>query len=176
VSAVSTMVLVGDGCLVTLLAMACISDLRTRRIPNGLVAILAAVGFVVAFVTKSLPVGLTQAGGGLATGLVIWLPFYAFRTLGAGDVKSFAAASTFLGPRAAIQAALYTALYGGLMAFAFMLARSGLAATFIRVSHATQQPTLLRNVSSPNQRRMPYALAIAAGVLSAILWPGLIVT
>lgn len=163
-------------CLATLLVVACISDLRTRRIPNLLVLITALAGTVFAVLTKSWSAGLIQAGAGLGTGLAVWLPFYVLGMLGAGDVKLFAAASTFLGPRSAIEASLYTALYGGVLALAYMLARSGVASTLIRVSQGVRQPELLRNDPTSQRRRMPYALAIAAGVLTVVLWPGYIVT
>jgi len=162
--------------LLALLVAACVSDLRTRRIPNLLVLVTAAAGMVVAVGTKSLIPGLIQAGGGLGTGLIIWLPFYALGMLGAGDVKLFAAASTFLGAQSAIEASLYTALYGGVLAFAYMLARSGVAGTLIRVSHGARQPELLRNTPTSQRRQMPYALAIAAGVLTVFWGTGRLVT
>jgi len=162
--------------LAILLAVACISDLRTRRIPNLLVVAMAVVGTVAAVAMKSWSAGLIQAGTGLGTGLVIWLPFYALGMLGAGDVKLFAAASTFLGPRSAMEASLYTALYGGVLALAYMLARSGLASTLIRVIQGVRQPELLRNDPNSQRRRMPYALAIAAGILTVVFWPGYLVT
>jgi len=162
--------------LVGLLILACVSDWRTRRIPNQLVAVLAVCGVILAIVTKSWAAGLTRAGAGGAVGLAIWLPFYALRTLGAGDVKLFAAASTYLGPHAAVEAALYTALYGGVIAFVFMIIQSGWTSTLLRVSHSIQQPALLRNEPTSRLRRLPYAFAIAAGVLTAAWWPGHILT
>ena len=162
--------------LMVLLTAACVSDLRTRRIPNLLVIAVAVAGTAVAVLTKPLVPGLMQAGGGLGTGLAIWLPFYALGMLGAGDVKLFAAASTFLGARSAIEASVYTALYGGVLAFLYMLTRSGVASTLIRVSHGVRQPELLRNDPTSHRRRMPYALAIAAGVLTVFWWAGHLVT
>ena len=162
--------------LMVLLTAACVSDLRTRRIPNLLVIVTAVAGTVVAVVVKPVIPGLIQAGGGLGTGLAIWLPFYALGMLGAGDVKLFAAASTFLGARSAIEASVYTALYGGVLAFLYMLTRSGVASTLIRVSHGVRQPELLRNDPTSRRRRMPYALASAAGVLTVFWWAGHLVT
>jgi prepilin peptidase CpaA len=162
--------------LVILLTAACITDLRTRRIPNLLVVATAVIGTIAAVVAKSWSAGFIQAGTGFGTGLLIWLPFYALGMMGAGDVKFFAAASTFLGPRSAIEASLYTALFGGVLAFGYMLARSGVASTLIRVSQGVRQPELLRNNPSSRHRRMPYALAIAAGVVTALFFPGYIVT
>jgi len=173
---VSPVVGVGWLVLAMLLTLACVSDWRTRRIPNLVVAALAVSGVILAIATKSWAAGLTHAGAGAIVGLAIWLPFYALRTLGAGDVKLFAAASTYLGPHAAVEAALYTALYGGVIAFVFMIIQSGWTSTLLRVSHSIQQPALLRNEPTSRLRRLPYAFAITAGVLTAAWWPGHILT
>jgi prepilin peptidase CpaA len=162
---------VGGIALVGLLATACASDLRTRLIPNRIIVITIGVGFVFAAVTKRDITGLTHAGAGLLTGFVVWFPFYLLRMLGAGDVKLFAASATFLGARGALEGALYTALFGGVLAMFYMLFSSGWALTAIRLGHAAQHPAMLRNTAGSG-RRMPYALAISAGVLLALWWPG----
>jgi prepilin peptidase CpaA len=158
--------------LCILLAAACVSDLRTRRIPNLLVLVTAISGVIFSAVTKSFAIGLTQAGAGLLTGLAIWIPFYALRMLGAGDVKLFAAAATFLGARSAVDAAVYTALYGGALALLYMVLHSGFTSTAFRLGNAMQQPSLLHNPVTSDRRRMPYAVAIAAGVVTVVLLPG----
>jgi len=160
--------------LATLLALACLSDLRARRIPNRLVLLTAAVGTTLAVAAGGWTGGLLRAGGGMITGLAVWFPFFAFGMMGAGDVKLFAAAASFLGARAAVEGALYTALYGGVLAAAFMVATSGWSASLFRIGHAAQTPMLLRQVPTTHGRRLPYALAIAAGVLTALWWPGYI--
>ena len=169
-------VVVGGIVLGGLLTVACVSDLRTRLIPNRLVVVTIAAGFVFGLVTNFAIGGLTHAGAGLLTGFAVWFPFYLLRMLGAGDVKLFAAAATFLGARGAVEGALYTALFGGVLALVYMVISSGWMATVIRLGHATQHPTMLRNAPSPHGRRMPYALAISVGVLAAFVWPGHIVS
>jgi Flp pilus assembly protein protease CpaA len=158
--------------LVGLLTIACVSDLRTRLIPNRIVVVTIAAGIVFAVVTKGDITGLTHAGAGLLTGFVVWFPFYLLRMLGAGDVKLFAASSTFLSARGAVEGALYTALFGGALALVYMILNSGWTWTFIRLGHGVQHPAMLRNVSPAAGRRMPYAVAISAGVLVAFWWPG----
>jgi prepilin peptidase CpaA len=158
--------------LVGLLVAACVSDLRTRLIPNRIVLATIALGFVSALVTKGDITGLTHAGAGLLTGFVVWCPFYLLRMLGAGDVKLFAASATFLGARGAVEGALYTALFGGALALVYMVLSSGWTWTFIRLGHGAQHPAMLRNAPPTTGRRMPYALAISAGVLLAFWWPG----
>jgi prepilin peptidase CpaA len=160
--------------LTALLAAGCLSDLRARRIPNKLVLVTAVIGVVFAVAGGNWVGGLVRAGEGLITGLAIWFPFFAFGMLGAGDVKLFAASATFLGARGAAEGALYTALYGGVLAAVFMIANSGWAATAFRIGHAAHQPMLLRQGPNKHGRRLPYALAIAAGVLTALWWPGYI--
>ena len=139
----------GGVVLCALLAAACVSDLRTRRIPNRLVLVTLVAGVVFSAVTKSFAAGLTQAGGGLLTGLAIWIPFYALRMLGAGDVKLFAAAATFLGARSAVDAAVYTALYGGALALLYMILNSGLKSTAIRLGSAVHQPVSYTHLTLP---------------------------
>ena len=171
-SAGSTMDVARSIALAALLAAACLSDLRARRIPNVLVLVIAAVGIVFAVAGSGWLGGLAGAGGGLITGLAIWFPFFAFGMLGAGDVKLFAASATFLGARAAVEGALYTALYGGVLAAVFMIATSGWSAAAFRIGSAAHQPMLLRQEPSTHGRRLPYAFAIGAGVLTALWWPG----
>ena len=166
------LVVVGSVLLVGLLAAACASDLRTRLIPNRIVLATIAAGVVFAVVANPGISGLSRAGAGLLTGFAVWFPFYLLRMLGAGDVKLFAASATFLGARGAVEGALYTALFGGALALVFMVFSSGFTWTFIRLGHGVQHPAMLRNAPSAHGRRMPYALAISAGVLAAFWWPG----
>ena len=167
-------VVAGSAVLVGLLATACVSDLRTRLIPNQLVLAIIAAGLLYAMVTKPGISGFSHAGAGFLTGLGVWFPFYLLRMLGAGDVKLFAASATFLGARGAVEGALYTALFGGALALVYMVLSSGWSWTFIRLGHGVQHPAMLRNAPEDDgaRRRMPYALAIAAGVLVAFWWPG----
>jgi prepilin peptidase CpaA len=165
---------VSGAALSALLVTACWTDLRTRRIPNKLVLFTAAVGVLLSIAAHGWLAGSMRAGGGILTGLAIWFPFFAFSMLGAGDVKLFAASAAFLGTKSAVEGALYTALYGGVLAAGYMIASSGWSAALLRMGSAAQEPMLLRQHTSTHRRRMPYALAIAAGVLTALWWPGYI--
>src|SRR5687768_4090166 len=96
-----------------LLAWACVSDLRTRRIPNNVVASLVLSGIGYALATMSPVVALEHALGGSAVGLTLWLPFWMARVLGAGDVKLAAAAGAWLGTGGVVEASLLGAVGGG---------------------------------------------------------------
>lgn len=158
-----------------LLAVACVADVRDRRIPNAVVAVLLVCGVAVAVARDPAWPGLATALGGIATGLAIWLPFWLFHVVGAGDVKLFAAASAWLGASHAVEAALLTALFGGAVALLFMLRGRGVAFTVVRLAHAVRSPHVLRDTPAvAGSVRLPYAIAIAAGVSVAAWYPGVL--
>ncbi len=156
-----------------LLGAGCVTDLRTRRIPNTLVVALAATGIVRSLVMHAWPEGALVALAGLGTGLAIWLPFWVLRMLGAGDVKFFAAGAAWLGAGSAVEGALLAAFAGGVVALGYMVLHRGVGFTVVRLVHAVRQPQGLRNeVGRDEARRVPYALAMAAGLLLAAWRPG----
>lgn len=159
--------------LVPLLVWACVSDVRSRRIPNAAVAAIALTGIAASLLRPNPAFAALAAIEGAALGLVVWLPFYLLRMLGAGDVKLFAAAAAWLGPREAIDAALLTALVGGALSLALMIKDGGALLTMLRVRTALQAPATLRE-SSLVRTRVPYALAIGCGVLGAAYLPSII--
>jgi prepilin peptidase CpaA len=103
-----------------LLAYACLSDLRTRRIPNALVITLMILGLAFSTGAGPFPEGLVHGASGVLTGLVLWLPFWLLGWLGAGDVKLFAGAAAWLGPWGALEAAGIGALVGAAMAVGWL--------------------------------------------------------
>ncbi len=66
--------------LVVVLLTACVMDLRTRRIPNGLVVVGALAGVGFALLDGGLGGGV-HAVAGLTVGLLVWLPFWLLRML-----------------------------------------------------------------------------------------------
>lgn len=158
----------------TLLGGACASDLRTRRIPNTVVVAITLLGIAFSIATRPWFSGVTNALGGIAVGLTLWLPFYAWRMVGAGDVKLFAACAAWLGPSGAVEAAVLTALAGGLVALVAMTIDRGVSATLFRLVHAVREPAMLRAGPVSRFRRMPYALAISGGVIAAAWLPGIL--
>lgn len=169
--------LLGGAVFTALLVWGCAADLRTRRIPNWLVAALAVTGF--SFVlTQSVSPGFNffRSATGLAIGLTLWLPFYALRWLGAGDVKFFAAASAWLGPMRTIEGALIAAFVGGGMAVVWMLRSYGVAETAAMTSLAVRSPKMVTNhpVDSKSRRAIPYGVALAIGAMTAAWFPDIL--
>src|SRR5215218_9424819 len=80
-----------------LLAIGVVTDVRSRRIPNLLVIVLLGTGLTGALTGLSLAHSLLDALLGALAGLAVWLPFWLLGLLGAGDVKYFAAAASWVG-------------------------------------------------------------------------------
>jgi prepilin peptidase CpaA len=156
----------------TILVVAAIGDLRTRRIPNKLVAVLAVAGIVYSVMRAPVVSGLLQAGGGLVAGLACWLPFYMLGWLGAGDVKLYAAAGAWLGPARAAEGALIAALFGAVLSLIWMMKSHGVKETAQTLGMAAATPGMLSRSSGSGKRStLPYGVAIAFGAIWAAWMP-----
>lgn len=161
--------------LAALLSVACVTDLRTRRIPNGLIVAGLLTGVVLAVVTDGLWAGAQRAVGGFATGMLIWMPFWLLRMMGGGDVKLFATGAIWLGATGAVEAAMLAGLSGGVLSLLYLLRQYGVQHTLQRIAIGVRYPAVLREAAPTSwDRRMPYALAMAAGLAGAARWPGLL--
>ena len=145
-------------------------DLRTRRVPNALSALLAASGVALAVTGVSgLSLGASLAGAGL--GLALMLPGHLIGGTGAGDVKLFAAIGALIGPGHIVAAFFYTAIAGGALALGIAVQRHRLGRTLggtARLAVAT--PGSAAAIESPvEHNRFAYAPAIAVGVTLAAL-------
>ena len=136
-------------------------DMRSRRIPNGLV-------FGGALAALLLHAVLTPGAGGLG------LP----AALGAGDVKLMAMVGAFIGPQQVLAATLLTLLAGGVLSL-LVAACTGLLRQVLANSYRMLFHSLLRGISGGNARldapqaasgRLPYAIAIAAGTALSFFW------
>ena len=160
-----------------LLGSACVSDLRSRRIPNAIVLALTLGGIGYSLATMAPVAALEHTLGGTAVGFAVWVPFWLARVLGAGDVKLVAASGAWLGVAGIVEASLVGAVVGGVLAVWALSRQGGLAAAAERfggwmiVSRSTG--TLAPEVT-PRERRVPYGVAIAAGAAAAAWVPGLI--
>lgn len=149
-----------------LLAWACVSDLRARRIPNVVVLLLLLAGLLHSVVVGGWGAGLARAAGGFGVGFAIWLPFYLAGALGAGDVKLFAAAAAWFGPIYAAYAAIASALCGGLLALAWIVVAdpAGLIRFVGLLPGAATRFRLSAPTPAAKRARVPYGLAMAAGL------------
>lgn len=156
--------------------VACVTDLRSRRIPNLLTfsAAVAGLGYHALAGWSALAGSL----GGLVLGLLLFLPIYLLRGMGAGDVKLLGALGAWLSPASIAWVAAYASIAGGVFAIVValgsgylrpMFANVRLLLTHWRVSGVKPLDGLtLERGKGP---RLAYAVPIAAGLLCAI-WLG----
>jgi prepilin peptidase CpaA len=154
---------------------ACVTDVRTRRIPNLLTFGAAALGLVAHSAFSGFDGFLTGAAGWLA-GAGLFLPFFLLGGMGAGDVKLLAALGAWLGPRDAFWLAVYASLAGGAMAIAVALAHGYLRTAFGNVYRLLAywclvgpRPLPTMTLERTEGPRLAYALPIFAGTVTT-LW------
>jgi prepilin peptidase CpaA len=155
--------------------LACIIDVRTRRIPNVLTfgAALAALLFHVSIGGWR---GLAFAAGGWALGLALFLPFFLLRGMGGGDVKLLAALGAWLGAMQVIWLALFASIAGGVMALIVALSSGHLRQMFRNLGTmllfwyvAGPRPVPEQTLERSGSPRLAYAIPILVGTVIT-LW------
>jgi prepilin peptidase CpaA len=155
--------------------IACITDVRSRRIPNVLTFGAAAAGLIYGAITGGWSGAGSAALGWLIGAAAFFIPF-ALGGLGAGDVKLLAAIGAWLGPVGAFWLALYTGVAGGVMAIVVALGsgyfRRALSNVSLLLMHwrvAGLRPLSEVSLEGSDGPRLAYALPIFAGLV-ATLW------
>jgi prepilin peptidase CpaA len=157
--------------LLTMLGIACVWDVRVRKIPNRLTASLAAAGLLFTLWQRPDLSGLGIAFGGFAVGMLVWFPSYAFGLLGAGDVKLAAAAGMWLGPMRTFEAAIIGGIIGGALALLWMLRFRGVrgTATSLWVASVLPRTLVQPRVGPATRQHVPYSIALSLGV-AIVAW------
>ncbi len=157
--------------------LACVFDLRTRRIPNALTFGGAAVALLYAVASRGFD-GLLASLEGWGVGLALFLPMFLLGGMGAGDVKLLACLGAWVGPLGAFWVAIYSMLAGGVMGIVVVLAtgyaRQAAANIWMLLNYwrvmgvsAASSELTLANGRGP---RLPYRRdSIAAGAVAMIL-------
>jgi prepilin peptidase CpaA len=161
--------------VVGLALVACVTDLRTRRIPNVLTFGGAAAAIVFHTATQGVS-GLQLSVFGWMVGVAIFLPFFMLRGMGGGDVKLLAALGAWLGPREAFWLAIYASLAGGAIGIVVALASGylGTALRNLRTLLTTwflvgPQPVPSMTLEDSKGPRVAYAIPMFVGVM-VTLW------
>jgi len=134
---------------------AVIDDLARRHIANWIPAAALAGGFGWQIGQSGWP-GVLTALAGTVVGFAVFLIFYLLGGMGGGDVKLMAGFGALLGTGRLLEAALWTAGIGGIMALVAVgwkaLRRSSRVAGTLSVEEREREASI------------PYAPAIALGV------------
>lgn len=151
---------------VIVLSVATFTDLRSRRIPNWLVLPFFVCGVAISTWLHGWHGALTSLEGAglglLLFGLLFWMG-----GMGAGDVKLCAAIGAWIGPWQLLVALIMTGLVGGVMALIWALSGGFLKELFQQTGSLIlrKKAQAEAELSTPMQRKMPYAPAIAIGTL-----------
>jgi prepilin peptidase CpaA len=147
-------------------------DLRVRRIPNWLNVTAVIFGLALNVYFESLHGALT-ATGGLLLALCVYLPLYALKGMGAGDVKLMAAIGAIAGPGNWLNIFIVTALLGGAASLLLVMARRKTGQTLHNVSVIISQLSKGKppadqdgalSIHHSQSLKMPHGAIIASGV------------
>jgi prepilin peptidase CpaA len=166
----------GATLLVVLLVTAAVTDWRTYRIPNWLTAGGMALGLLYNTVTfQPWHEGLLGSLAGLGVGLVVLLPVYALRVMGAGDVKLMAMVGAFVGLPDIFNALLYSLIVGGIAAVSFALYHRAFRRMTANVMDIVQSMAFAVAVGGrptpalsgrASIGKLPYGVSIAGGTIA----------
>lgn len=154
--------------LAIVLLLAVYLDIRTSRIPNWL-TFTAMGSALLAHILLEGVQGAVFSLSGLVTGLALFLPFYFFGDMGAGDVKLMGAVGAIIGPYGAGICSILAILVGGIYALATMFYEWGVGATARKLASTAFRTLFVPGTHWEDDLKLPYhlryGLAIASGTL-----------
>lgn len=166
-----------QGILLPLVAAAAICDLRQHRIPNWLTLAGLLLGIAMnVFLFGIAGLWTSLQGAGLA--LLVYVPLFALRAMGAGDAKLMAAIGAITGPMNWLGVMILTALFGGLLAVILVLAKGRvrrtiqnlkLILTSWRFRHLPYELSPELDVRSGQGLRLPHAVSILLGTVAFVV-------
>ena len=166
---------VAEGFSVATVLVACLYDVSASRIPNTLTFVTATLAILFHLFVPG-GAGVSHAFLGLLVGLVVFFPLFALGAMGAGDVKLMAAVGAWIGATSILYVALYGSVAGGVLAVVIALRRKYLRTALTNMKTLGLywwvegvKPFPALTLESTKSLRLPYALAIAAG-LAVTLW------
>jgi len=148
-------------------------DVRYRRIPNKLVLVTLLGGLTLHTLFGGTH-GLVTSLGGFALAFVVMFFLHVFGTMGAGDVKLFAAIGAIQGFSLVLPTLLVVALMGGVMAICKMVYSGRVRTTMFGVMQffyglLPGQTVPRFDIPADRSYTLPYAVPICFGSLLAFL-------
>jgi prepilin peptidase CpaA len=155
--------------------IAAISDIRSRRIPNWLVFPFLAAGPIVLTAAHGWH-GLQQSLLGILLAAALMGILYWLGGMGMGDVKLCAAVGAWIGPSQLAVALVVMGVAGGVMAIAWAVcggflkeSLDGAGDLLFGMRNRGFRPHETLVLTNDKTRKLPYAPAIAIGVLFSFL-------
>jgi prepilin peptidase CpaA len=157
------------------LGIACFTDIRSRRIPNLLVAPFALAGIVVSCATHGLS-GLWDSLAGVGLAVLVCGVFCFLRGMGMGDLKLCAAIGAWIGPEQLGFALVMTFIAGAMIGLVWALCTGSLSRSLDSTGDVLRglakrglKPHHTAVLENPSALKIPYAPAIAIGTLFSFL-------
>lgn len=158
--------------LIFILIIAAVTDLWKRKVYNWLIVPALVIGLVLNAVEMGWP-GVWFSLLGLLVGGLLFLPFYLWGGMGAGDIKLMAVVGAFGGAKFAVHAWFYIALAGGAAAMILLLVRGELISTCKNLGRRIGSWFGSKKTWVPfsSEKSLPYAMIILAGTVAAFFLP-----
>lgn len=159
-------------------AIAALTDIRSRKIPNWLAAITLPVGFALNWILFQWA-GLKIASLGLGLAFAVYFVFYLLRAMGAGDVKLMAAIGSLIGPHLWLVLFFWSAVVGGAIGLVLLLIRGRMGKTLVNIGLAIHELVHFRapylaseelDVRSGKALRLPHAVSIGLGCICLVIF------
>lgn len=154
-------------------ALAAVSDLRTRTIPNWLTGGGLAIAVILQTAFCGGLAGLGAAAKGFAVAVAVYLPLNLLRAMGGGDLKLMAALGAAAGPSNWFAIFLITSLLGLPIAIVTILVSGRFGKTMRNIGRILLQLARFRaphevdpelDVHHPRSFGLPHGAVIALGV------------
>ncbi len=175
-SSVNIFYVLPDIFLVILVLTSAVTDFAKKKIYNYQTYPAMIIGLFIGFLVGGLK-GLLLNAAGLGTGIILLLPFFLVRGLGAGDVKLLGAIGALKGAEFVIWTMFYTGLIGGAVAMAVIIWRGTFYQTWLNIFILIRHP--LGYLQSPPSSKtetdeqalqyIPYGIIISAGCLLTLV-------
>jgi len=150
---------------ILLLLSALYLDLRYQRIPNKLCLFALLLALLLQSISHQWH-GIIQAFLGAGLALLILLPAYYFRCLGAGDVKLMIAVGALSGPLLLMWSLVFGVIFGTFTSFVLALYKVGWSGVMNMITHSFIK-TKNKSIQKSPPLLVPYAPALALGWLMA---------
>ncbi len=160
--------------LIGIVLLAGAYDARYRKIPNWLSLSGLILGLGVNVLLSGWA-GLGSAALGFGLAMLVYMPLYVIRGMGAGDVKLMAALGAIAGPQNWFGIFIVTALVGGLVSLTAIIIKKRAGQTLLNLTTILSELLCFRrpakadphlDVRNPSALRMPHAVNIAVGCMA----------